>query len=83
MRIIEHSHLTEKSIRNVELRNELVFIVIKKATKEEIKEAIEKEYEVKVDKINVCIDRKGRKKAFVKLNEKYHALDIATKLGMM
>jgi len=76
-------YLSEKSIGLVESENKLVFIVNEKAKKNQIKWAVEKEFEVKVEKINILNDRKNRKKAFVRLNKKNNALDIATKLGMI
>jgi large subunit ribosomal protein L23 len=81
--IIEYPHLSEKSISQIDRNNTLVFIVDKRATKDMVKKEVEKTFNVKVEKINVLIDRKGRKKAFVKLNKEYNAMDIATRLGMM
>jgi ribosomal protein uL23 len=82
-KILLYPHLTEKSVTLVETENKLVFIVDKKATKSQIKWATEKAFEVKVDEVRSLIDRKGRKKAFIKLNRKFNALDIATRLGML
>jgi len=76
-------HLSEKSIGLVESQNKLVFIVNVKAKKNQIKWAVEKAFDVEVEKINILHDRKNRKKAFVKLKDKYNALDIATRLGML
>ncbi|MCD6478196.1 MAG: 50S ribosomal protein L23 [Candidatus Aenigmarchaeota archaeon] len=76
-------HLSEKGMGLVESENKLVFMVRHNATKKQIKWAVEKAFEVKVDKVNVLNDTKNRKKAFVKLKPKYNALDIATKLGMI
>ncbi|MCD6367938.1 MAG: 50S ribosomal protein L23 [Candidatus Aenigmarchaeota archaeon] len=76
-------HLSEKSIGLVESQNKLVFIVNEKAKKSQVKWAVEKAFDVEVEKINILHDRKNRKKAFVKLKDKYNALDIATRLGML
>ena len=81
--IIEFPHLTEKSVGLVDEQNTLVFIVNMKASKKDIKENIEKMFNVKVEKVNTQITRKGKKKAYVKLKPEYEALDIATKLGML
>ncbi|MBW6451826.1 MAG: 50S ribosomal protein L23 [DPANN group archaeon] len=83
MKIIKHTHMTEKAIGNIELKNELVFIADLKATKEDIKNAVEEMFKIKVAKINVNIDQKGRKKAFIKLKPEFRAMDIATKLGII
>ena len=73
---------TEKTTRLLE-ENKIVFIVDLKATKKEIKKEFETEFNVKVDKVNVLITPKGKKKAIITLNKKYNAYDIATKLGIM
>ncbi len=81
--IIRHARLTEKAMRLAETNNELVFVVDPRATKPQIKRAIEKEFGVKVERVNTMRDPKGRKKAFVKLAKEHSALDLATKLGMI
>lgn len=81
--IIDHSLLTEKSISFVESQNKLVFIVRRNSDKKNIKWAVEKAFEVKVDEIKTLIDQKGRKKAFVKLGKNFNAGEIATRLGML
>ncbi len=73
---------TEKAIRMIETDNVLLFEVEKKDKKPEIKKEFEEMFKSKVDKINTLL--KGNKKvAYIKLNEKNPAIDIATKLGMM
>jgi len=81
--VLIYPHLTEKSINMVELENKLVFIVSKKADKKEIKEAIEKEFEVKVEWVKTEITTRGQKKAYVKISPEFSAADIASKLGMI
>ena len=83
LKILKHPRMTEKAMNNIEVLNELVFIVDKKTNKKEIKEIIEKEFDVKVIGVNVLNDTKGRKKAIIKLSEKTPAIETATKLGMM
>jgi large subunit ribosomal protein L23 len=82
-KILKYPHLTEKSISLIEKENKIVFIVDRKANKKQIKEAFEKLFEVKVDKVNTLITRKGEKKAFIKINPKFKASDIAAKLGLV
>ena len=73
---------TEKAVKLIELENTLLFEVDRRKNKDKIKKDIEKIFSVKVDKIRTLI--KGNKKfAYVKLNEKNPAIDLATKLGMM
>ena len=73
---------TEKSVKLMESENKIIFIVNLKAKKKEIKEEMEKSFNVKVLKVNTLIQR-GKKKAYVKLSPETPAIDIATKLGMM
>lgn len=82
-KVINYPSSTEKSVRLMEAENKLVFMVERKAKKEEIKEAIEKMFKVKITKINTLITPKGKKKAFVKLSDETPAIDIATRLGIM
>ncbi len=82
-KILIAPHLSEKNINLVEGENKLVFIVNEKSNKKQIKWAVERLFNVKVESVNVVNDMKNRKKAFVKLTQDYVALDIATKLGML
>ncbi len=80
-KILSYAYLTEKAIGLVERENKLVFIVDRRANKNQIKSAVEKAFEVKVDKVNTQING-GEKKAYVKLRPEYKAIDVAVKLGM-
>ncbi|RLI98407.1 MAG: 50S ribosomal protein L23 [Candidatus Aenigmatarchaeota archaeon] len=82
-KILKYPHLTEKSISLVEKENKIVFVVDRKASKKQIKEAFEKLFEVKVEKVNTLITPKGEKKAIIKLKPEYKAADIAARLGMV
>jgi ribosomal protein uL23 len=81
--IIKYPLSTEKSIRLMESENKLVFVVDSKATKTEIKKAIEEMFNAKVLKVSTQNDFKGRKKAYVKFSPESPAIDLATKLGLM
>ncbi|MBU5537643.1 MAG: 50S ribosomal protein L23 [Candidatus Aenigmatarchaeota archaeon] len=80
-KVINYAYLTEKAVGLVEKENKLVFIVNRKSSKRQIKEAIEKAFDVKVEKINTQI-KGGEKKAYVKLKPEYKAIDVAVKLGL-
>jgi len=80
--IIKYPLSTEKSIRLMEAENKIVFIVDSRATKADIKKAIEETFKAKVVKVNTLI-AKGRKKAYVKFSPQTPAIDIATQLGLM
>jgi ribosomal protein uL23 len=81
--IIKYPLSTEKTLKRLEADNSLVFIVDKTATKQQVKEEIEKLYKVKVKRVNTTIDTKNRKKAYIKFSEETPALDLATQLGLM
>jgi len=81
-KIIKRPLITEKTFDLIEKENKLVFLVNRKANKNQIKKAIEKLHNVKVVKINTMISPKGEKKAFVKLHPEYSAQDIAIDLGI-
>lgn len=73
---------TEKSMRMIEGENKIVLIVDRKTTRREIKEGIEKEFKVKVNKVNMVVTTGGKKKAYVTIKEG-KASDIATKMGVL
>jgi len=75
--------VTEKTIRLAEKENKITFIVNRKANKTQIKEAVEKLFNVKVEKVNTLITPNGEKKAYVKLKKDYKATDVLSKLGLM
>jgi len=75
--------MTEVASRILEAENKLVFVVNLKATRNDVKRAVEELYEVRVEKVTVTITPKGDKKAFVKLTPDYKAADVAIKLGIL
>jgi len=81
--IIKYPLSTERAIRLMESENKLVFVVDKKATKQEIKKAIEERFNVKVEQVRTLNDFKGRKKAYIKFSSETPAIDLATRLGLM
>lgn len=81
--VIKYPLATEKAVRMMESENKLTFIVDRKSTKKEIKEAVEKMFTVKVLKVTTMINNEGKKKAFIKLSPENLAMDVATKLGLM
>lgn len=81
--IIRYPLSTEKSIRLLEAENKLVFVVHPKASKKEIKEAVEQTFKIKILKVNVSITAHSEKRAYVTLAPEFQAIDIATNLGLM
>ncbi|MGQ9478598.1 MAG: 50S ribosomal protein L23 [Thermoproteota archaeon] len=74
---------TEKAFRLIERENKLIFIVDPKADKKKVKEAVEKVFNVKVEKVNIVRSIKGEKKALVKLAKEYNAMDVASRLKIV
>lgn len=75
--------ITEKSVRQIELQNKLVFIVERKSKKNEIKLAVQNAFNSPVSRVNTMIDQTGRKKAFVKFAQPGAAGEIAVRLGII
>ncbi len=74
---------TEKAINLIERQNTLVLIVSQRASKHDIKQAVETVFNVKVEKIRTLITPRGEKKAYIKLKPEYRASDIASQLGIL
>ena len=74
---------TEKAIAKIEGENKITVIVLNSATRTQIKEDGEKYFGEKIGKVNITIDRKGRKKAAVTFTKKGAATDVAAKLKMI
>jgi len=73
---------SEKAVRMIEAENTLLFEAKREARKAEIKKEIEEIFKVKVESVKTFI-RGNKKYAYVKLNKKNPAIDVATKLGMI
>lgn len=72
---------TEKTMLQMEKENKLTFIVLRRARKSEIKEEVEKRFDVKVTKVNTVITKNG-KKAVVELSKEYSADEIGGRIGI-
>ena len=81
--MIRYALATEKSIRLMESENKLAFIVDRKANKQEIKQAIEERFNVKIVNVKTLTTSRGIKKAYVEFSAETPAIDVATKLGLM
>ncbi|MBD3318618.1 50S ribosomal protein L23 [Candidatus Woesearchaeota archaeon] len=81
--IIKHPLATEKAIRLMEAENKLVFVVSRKATKEQIKKAVAELFKSKVSAVNVHNTHKGVKRAYVTFAADTPAIDVATDLGVL
>ncbi len=81
-KVIVRPVVTEKAVSLIERENRLTFIVDKRATKADIKKAVEEMFEVEVEKVNVLFTMKGEKKAYVKLKPEYSASEVAARIGL-
>ncbi|CAI2357798.1 unnamed protein product [Caenorhabditis sp. 36 PRJEB53466] len=82
-RVIQHPLTTESAMKKIEEHNTLVFLVNNDANKYQIKEAVQKLYNVKAQKVNTLITPLQQKKAYVRLTADYDALDVANKIGVI
>ncbi len=73
---------TEKAVMKIEAENVLTFMVDKRMSRDAIKKEVEEMFKVKVERVRTLI-RDNKILAYVKLNKKDLAIDVATKLGMM
>ena len=74
---------TEKCIRLIEFNNTLVFRTHPRATKRDVKKAIQELFKVKVKSVNILNSVQGFKKAYVTLDPNYLASDVSADLGFI
>ena len=80
-RILLHAYVTEKSMDEMERQNKLEFVVDHRATRLEIRRAVEELYHCKVAKVTTKIVRAG-KIATVRFTPEFSAEDIGTRAGV-
>jgi ribosomal protein L23 len=73
---------TEKAVRLIELNNTMVIELDRRKDKKVLRKEIEEAFNVKIESINTHII-KNKKIAYVKLDKKNPAIDVATKFGMI
>jgi len=74
---------TEKAISKIEYENTLTFSVALNSTKKQVKDEVERLFEVKVASVRTFVNARGKKHALVKLQKEFKADDVATKLKMI
>jgi large subunit ribosomal protein L23 len=87
--ILLHPYVTEKTMNGMtgtptqdfKDGNRIEFVVLRSATKQQIKEAFEAHFDVKVDKVWTKVTKKG-KRATILLAEGYSAEDIGMRIGV-
>ncbi len=80
--IFKRPVVTENTFSIIEEQNKLVFIVDRTINKMQIKEAFQKIFNVKVERVHSLITPQGEKKAFIKIAPEFSASDIAINLGI-
>jgi large subunit ribosomal protein L23 len=80
-RILLHAYVTEKSMDEMERQNKLEFVVDHRATRDEIRRAVQEVYNCKVAKITVKNVLNG-KIATVKFAPPFSAEDIGSRAGV-
>jgi large subunit ribosomal protein L23 len=74
---------TEKAINMIERNNVITYMVDLRSNKAQIKKEFEDMFKVKVDRVNVEIEPRNRKRAYIKLSAQFKASDIALKLKLV
>lgn len=83
MTVLMYPIATEKAINMIERNNVITYMVDMRSKKAEIKKEFEDVFKVKVVAVNVEIEPKNRKRAYIKLNSQFKASDIALKLKLV
>ena len=81
--IVVYPMMSEDTVKLIESENKITFIVNNKASKHDVKRAVEELYEVKVSRVSTLTTPEGKKKAYVKLSPESKASDLAVKLGIL
>ncbi len=79
--IIKSFLVTEKSTSDL-ARNTLQAIVDMNATKKDIREEMERRFNVRVVKVRTAITPRGEKKAYIRLDDEFSAEEILSSLGV-
>ncbi len=81
--VVIYPMMSEDTVKLIEAENKITFIVNDKASKHDIRRAVEELYEVKVSRVFTLTTPEGKKKAYVKLSPESKASDLAVKLGIL
>jgi large subunit ribosomal protein L23 len=80
--VIEHPLVTEKAMNQMDFENKLQFVVDMQASKPEISEAVEENFEVSVEDVNTMVTMNNTKKAVVRLDDEDDAQEVASRIGV-
>lgn len=73
---------TEKIVRFIEADNTIVVEVDRRDSKAGIMKEAENKFKVKVERVNTLV-KDNKKYAYIKLDKKNPAIDVATKFGII
>ncbi len=79
---LKHPVVTEKAMNAMDFENKLQFVCQPEASKDEIREAIETQFDVTVADVNTLVTMEGDKKATVTLSDDDDATEIASRIGV-
>ena len=79
---IRYPHVTEKTVDKMDFQNKLLFICHTDASKPEIRDEVESQFDVSVVDVNTMVTPKGEKKATVQLSDDHDAQEIASRIGV-
>ncbi|WP_267640286.1 50S ribosomal protein L23 [Haloarchaeobius amylolyticus] len=82
MSVIQYPLVTEKAMNDMDFENKLQFVVDLDAAKPDVREAVEEQFDVSVEKVNTQVTMKGQKKAIVRLSEEDDAQEVASRIGV-
>ena len=80
--VIKYPHVTEKAMNDMDFQNKLQFAVDSGASKPEVAEAVEQQYDVTVEGVTTQNTMDGEKKAVVRLSEDDDAQEVASRIGV-
>ena len=79
---LKHPLVTEKAMNAMDFENKLQFVCDPDATKDDIREAVERQFDVAVANVNTQVSMDGDKKATVELSEDDDAQEVASRIGV-
>ena len=80
--VLKYPHVTEKSVDKMDFENKMVFICQPEASKAEIVEEVEEQFDVTAVGIQTMVTSKGKKKAEIQLSDDHDAQEIASRIGV-
>jgi large subunit ribosomal protein L23 len=82
MSCIKYPTVTEKAVDKMDFENKMQFIVDLDASKPEIVDDIEQQFDVDIENVTTMVTPQGEKKATVLLTDDHDAQEIASRIGV-